>query len=161
MKCAYLMAKYPDWESLPARGAWIEIPASRIRLCIAVSRSPHGERGLKYCRRSLPWSTWESLPARGAWIEIREYRACEALVHSRSPHGERGLKSVMGARNKMRVRGRSPHGERGLKCFCTSTRILRSRRSPHGERGLKFPPKSGRRASCRSLPARGAWIEIT
>ena len=34
------------------------------------------------------------------------------------------------------------------------------RRSPCGERGLKCPPRGGVRVLCRSLPVRGAWIEI-
>ena len=33
-------------------------------------------------------------------------------------------------------------------------------RSPHGERGLKFLQKILVLFRCRSLPARGAWIEI-
>ena len=34
------------------------------------SRSPHGERGLKYESLGARWETHWSLPARGAWIEI-------------------------------------------------------------------------------------------
>ena len=34
-------------------------------------------------------------------------------------------------------------------------------RSPHGERGLKFPAASTSRTESRSLPSRGAWIEIS
>ena len=34
--------------SLPARGAWIEISSHMSTVCAAKSRSPHGERGLKY-----------------------------------------------------------------------------------------------------------------
>ena len=33
-------------------------------------------------------------------------------------------------------------------------------RSPRGERGLKFLPSAVARARARSLPSRGAWIEI-
>ena len=33
-------------------------------------RSPHGERGLKSHRREAPLQSGPSLPARGAWIEI-------------------------------------------------------------------------------------------
>ena len=56
------------------------------------SRSPHGERGLKY-----PGS------------EVRMHD------DGRSPHGERGLK--LGRHVAVRAGlGRSPHGERGLKC---------------------------------------------
>ena len=101
------------------------------------SRSPRGERGLKYAvltaqtelRPSLPargaWiemsvdhnprSSIQSLPARGAWIEI-------AFYHSRSKGG--------------------------------------NRRSPRGERGLKSHPIQGALHLDKSLPARGAWIEM-
>ena len=33
-------------------------------------------------------------------------------------------------------------------------------RSPHGERGLKWPGSAGIRFMGKSLPSRGAWIEI-
>ena len=101
------------------------------------SRSPCGERGLKwrpvrpFCCRS------ESLPVRGAWIEIVRCKMCCMLPA-----------------------GRSPCGERGLKCPVSRRRTARAGRSPCGERGLKSP--WGRRSSrrWRSLPVRGAWIEI-
>ena len=88
-------------------------------ITMGLSRSPRGERGLKYhadleCNqehRSLPargaWieingkPTGEfirimSLPARGAWIEIRiNYQLQKAGIR-RSPRGERGLKSGAG-----------------------------------------------------------------
>ena len=79
--------------SLPTRGAWIEIPDTKNRLGSQLSRSPHGERGLKY-----------------QGIGFRFFD-----THCRSPHGERGLKS-RSARSPGKVRPcRSPHGERGLK----------------------------------------------
>ena len=55
--------------SLPARGAWIEIP-SFVYVFIRYS----------------------SLPARGAWIEIGEPAVVLDKDLSRSPQGERGLK---------------------------------------------------------------------
>ena len=58
-----------------------------------MSRSPRGERGLKY-RRQL----WRG-----------------RVYGSRSPRGERGLKSVPSP-DPEPVPGRSPRGERGLKC---------------------------------------------
>ncbi len=80
-----------------------------------MSRSPHGERGLKFrayggaqrgAGASLPargaWiemshineegDTIWSLPARGAWIEILKRTGFIRSFLSRSPHGERGLK---------------------------------------------------------------------
>ena len=56
------------------------------------SRSPHGERGLKYVGK---------LHGR--------------LVAGRSPHGERGLKYARGYHAGSIGERRSPHGERGLK----------------------------------------------
>ena len=79
------------------------------------SRSPHGERGLKYlrgraggiCRKSLSsWRAWieianhlsncrreRSLSSWRAWIEILRCPLSNCERTSRSPHGERGLKS--------------------------------------------------------------------
>ena len=57
-------------ESLPARGAWIEIFARTAQPCAAQRRSPHGERGLKYYIPRRLGRSVKSLPARGAWIEI-------------------------------------------------------------------------------------------
>ena len=58
------------WESLPSRGAWIEICDLLPLPKAGRGRSPHGERGLKYKMRRTP----PGGPGR------------------RSPHGERGLK---------------------------------------------------------------------
>ena len=104
---------------------------------IPIGRSPHGERGLKsHC---CTWSGCHrpSLPSRGAWIEIGSRRA------SGPPPGRR-----------------SPHGERGLKSADPTLSGPRSRRSPHGERGLKSLALQRAQDHRRSLPSRGAWIEI-
>ena len=78
-----------------------------------------------------------SLPSRGAWIEMINAPSLSFLESCRSPHGERGLKY-----------GRSPCNQR------------RPRRSPHGERGLKYVSTSLMKFAGKSLPSRGAWIEI-
>ena len=39
--------------------------------------------------------------------------------------------------------------------------VLQKGRSPRGERGLKFTDASVHELETRSLPPRGAWIEIT
>ena len=79
--------------SLPVRGAWIEI-GGKDSQCIyhLASRSPCGERGLKYQELS-------------------------AYLHPlrRSPCGERGLKSVRHTSRRLCGERRSPCGERGLK----------------------------------------------
>ena len=147
--------------SLPARGAWIEIfmPDSKSFLAFAgrsphgehglkslcrgrcaaqVCRSPHGEHGLKSKINSISVTIPESLPARGAWIEISP---CTPTLAGR--------------------RGRSPHGEHGLKFRKPPMGECPPRRSPHGEHGLKYCTGQGGQAHAESLPARGAWIEIT
>ena len=78
-------------ESLPSRGAWIEIWIAFRPLLRGMSRSPHGERGLK-----------------------SPLMISRALAGCRSPHGERGLKCCPQHIVKAEY-GRSPHGERGLK----------------------------------------------
>ena len=55
---------------------------------------------------------------------------------------------------------RSPHGERGLKFFGAYRDEYYCRRSPHGERGLKYIFADFYSSEIKSLPARGAWIEI-
>ena len=59
-------------ESLPARGAWIEITENKDNILAPCSRSPHGERGLKYSPSKVFAGIGGSLPARGAWIEIKK-----------------------------------------------------------------------------------------
>ena len=58
-------------QSLPVRGAWVEIIA--------------GTDGT--------YDITKSLPVRGAWVEIVKSIACRSLYFRRSPCGERGLKS--------------------------------------------------------------------
>ena len=78
--------------SLPMRGAWIEIANRAIVVNMVQSRSPCGERGLKFRRDYDILRRLMSLPMRGAWIEIL-YRAISPIPYgSRSPCGERGLK---------------------------------------------------------------------
>ena len=124
--------------SLPVRGAWIEMRIVQSALLATISRSPCGERGLKYGKGHCDFDGLTSLPVRGAWIEMR-YAAIEPFV----------------------PRGRSPCGERGLK-FCVLLVIIwvRTCRSPCGERGLKSAECSHQYQRQMSLPVRGAWIEI-
>ena len=87
-------------KSLPVRGAWIEMLHPRGGCLGAISRSPCGERGLKY----------------------HVVRRTTAAV-CRSPCGERGLK--FRAAEEATIRGRrSPCGERGLKCFILAAVVL-------------------------------------
>ena len=56
--------------SLPSRGAWIEMISSAPGPLRTPSRSPHGERGLKFGDFGQGLLCQQSLPSRGAWIEI-------------------------------------------------------------------------------------------
>ena len=82
--------------SLSARRAWIEITAVLAGVLSLLSRSPQGERGLKYARLQGHAGPWPSLSARRAWIEIEAILEAANFASSRSPQGERGLKSAGG-----------------------------------------------------------------
>ena len=72
--------------SLPPRGAWIEIlPTAMVRPC-ARSRSPHGERGLKYNGKCAT-CTKIVAPPTGAWIEIQVLPIIKRAAKCRSPTG--------------------------------------------------------------------------
>ena len=123
-------------------------------------RSPHGERGLKYASPSGGRRSGMSLPSRGAWIEI-------PIPASSPTNPGRSLPS-RGAWIKMELLepllsfflSRSPQGERGLKSPFYIFRPPAVGRSPHGERGLKLDIVDTELSLHRSLPSRGAWIEI-
>ena len=57
-------------ESLPSRGAWIEILDHVLKMGGIIRRSPRGERGLKFFDCEDKILLPRSLPSRGAWIEI-------------------------------------------------------------------------------------------
>ena len=145
--------------SLSLRRAWIEMSKPKSAHTSKPSRSPYGERGLKFTGHA-------------------EQRGGD----SRSPYGERGLKSVR-RRGCTRCLRRSPYGERGLKLRTNheyhhreSSLSLRRAwieiiivspfadalrcRSPYGDRGLKCRHGELRRPIAESLSLRRAWIEI-
>ena len=78
--------------SLPSRGAWIEIGSGMQSMTSRRSRSPYGERGLKFVAAALVGRVRVSLPLRGAWIEIPADGGAVRVIARRSPYGERGLK---------------------------------------------------------------------
>ena len=89
--------------SLPSRGAWIEIFTSFLIRVKNLSRSPRGERGLKFDsgqKFNLPDL---SLPSRGAWIEILWSHKKSITRQRRSPRGERGLKLLRVPRVSVRL----------------------------------------------------------
>ena len=101
------------------------------------SRSPYGERGLKFPDgRRNQFAAW-SLSLRRAWIEIGQQLPTVPFLARRSPYGERGLKCVVQGYGMLSA-GRSPYGERGLKLHVLE----------HAQIGLE------------SLSLRRAWIEM-
>ena len=146
--------------SLSLRRAWIEIrhwPTCRTRGC---SRSPYGERGLKFSsgttnhektlkslslrrawiemtRSPSTGSPTSSLSLRRAWIEISMTTSSRESGTGRSPYGERGLKSVineMTQQTNPSLSLRRAWIEIGT---CGTSGAISSSRSPYGERGLK------------------------
>ena len=102
-----------------------------------ISRSPCGERGLKFLASFQRFKALWSLPVRGAWVEI-PFVSTGAPSRRRSPCGERGL--------KFRVIG---NAERKIQSLPV--------RGAWVEIGSPYVYISG---SVRSLPVRGAWVEI-
>ena len=83
------------------------------------SRSPYGERGLKYFVASRYGFSLVSLSLRRAWIEMATSSRAGVIRSSRSPYGERGLKFDGDLTELAGGAGRSPYGERGLKLGVT------------------------------------------
>ena len=118
------------------------------------SRSPYGERGLKYVVASRYGFSLVSLSLRRAWIEIFS-RASSRAETCRSPYGERGLKFDGDLTELAGGAGRSPYGERGLKFTAQGAYPVGSSRSPYGERGLKY--RNYR--NCAGFPCRSPYGE--
>ena len=124
------------------------------------SRSPYGERGLKYFVASRYGFSLVSLSLRRAWIEIFS-RASSRAETCRSPYGERGLKFDGDLTELAGGAGRSPYGERGLKFTAQGAYPVGSSRSPYGERGLKLGVTVYAVVFGVSLFLRRAWIEMS
>ena len=153
----------PTWSaawSLSLRRAWIEMVPSPPAASSRASRSPYGERGLKYRHRRKRRPQDQSLSLRRAWIEIRT----EPFPASR--HASLSLRRAWieifdgGWRGGSRG-GRSPYGERGLKSCC-GRGLLDVQASLSLRRAwieISNPrPWNGRH---ESLSLRRAWIEIS
>ncbi len=149
----------PACRSLPVRGAWVEMAPVGVRWLRALRSLPVRGAWVEMIARQLVREPLKSLPVRGAWVEIATYLAKRAEFSRRSPCGERGLKCRWSTCRACR-KCRSPCGERGLKWQRVGVWQRMGRRSPCGERGLKWLPwlSAGRGQS--SLPVRGAWVEI-
>ena len=125
--------------SVDSRSPYGERGLKYSNTCIVgheVSRSPYGERGLKLERAAQDQTSDGSLSLRRAWIEITGWYRSLRRGWCRSPYGERGLKYWVSLACVVWL-GRSPYGERGLKCKHTIGIARTIGRSPYGERGLK------------------------
>ena len=78
--------------SSPSRGTWIEMLILNKAVPEAVSRPPHGGRGLKSDTTVKYGIAYKSSPSRGTWIEILWYSSKGSQLKRRPPHGGRGLK---------------------------------------------------------------------
>ena len=110
------------------------------------------------CKRKICASLL-SLPPRGAWIEIIVKCTWSAFISSLPPRG--AWIEITHTHTHTHTHSRSPHGERGLKYTQKVTKLCVWCRSPHGERGLKSSVEYTVPCISRSLPPRGAWIEIS
>ena len=126
-----------------------------------MSRSPYGERGLKYRGLSNRRTLLLSLSLRRAWIEMATSSRAGVIRSSRSPYGERGLKFDGDLTELAGGAGRSPYGERGLKFTAQGAYPVGSSRSPYGERGLKLGVTVYAVVFGVSLFLRRAWIEMS
>ena len=164
------------------RRAWIEIVAFPICFFAAVSRPPHGGRGLKclslcrvckhfwspsprrawieMLRQEQPKKSLKSPSPRRAWIEIRAVFCFMVVTACRPPHGGRGLKYARLDAKRSSIKSRPPHGGRGLKFDNRACPLCSRRRPPHGGRGLKLRPSRFLPLSPSSPSPRRAWIEI-
>ena len=125
------------------------------------SRSPYGERGLKYFVASRYGFSLVSLSLRRAWIEMATSSRAGVIRSSRSPYGERGLKFDGDLTELAGGAGRSPYGERGLKYRNYRNCAGFPCRSPYGERGLKLGVTVYAVVFGVSLFLRRAWIEMS
>ena len=123
--------------SLPLRGAWIEITPSLIKPQYVSCRSPCGGRGLK-CHLYLIFTlVIMSLPLRGAWIEMIFRKRSETLSPSLPLRGA-WIEISGGVFVRALRRCRSPCGGRGLKfAWIETPNSGKLGRSPCGGRGLK------------------------
>ena len=145
--------------SLPVRGAWIEI-ISKFLYNVRKRSLPVRGAWIEMLKR---WEYWEeqaeSLPVRGAWIEIDSTSSAVSGFASLPVRGA-WIEMLRLAFFVCNTGCRSPCGERGLKYHQRPLTLFLPCRSPCGERGLKSCERSRRESGRRSLPVRGAWIEI-
>ena len=127
-------------KSLSSRRAWIEIHLSWLTPHRCLSRSPHGERGLKSRHHNNIALLRQSLSSRRAWIEIADIvdGICTIkLVALLTESVDWNVGNGIGARNGILLSLSS------RRAWIEIAQLLslpwhQTCRSPHGERGLKF-----------------------
>ena len=113
MKFLLPVVEVPSDESLPVRGAWIEIALALVKSHKKQSLPVRGA-WIEMVGAAGTIGNGMSLPVRGAWIEMGQSCFAGSCGRGRSPCGERGLKYSARLQPQARAR-RSPCGERGLK----------------------------------------------
>ena len=126
---------------------------------IARSRSPHGERGLKLFFGSEELMTWESLSPRRAWIEIFWTVAGATGAASLSPR-RAWIEILVTVERLKKLSSLSPRRAWIEIQLGGKIKAGRMSRSPHGERGLKFNVHQVSSSFSGSLSSRRAWIEM-
>ena len=123
-----------------------------------MSRSPHGERGLKCDGEAQIVRVLRSLSSWRAWIEIA-FRFLVA-VSVRSLSSWRAWIEIARPSSPKRRSSRSPHGERGLKLFldCDGGHDFLSLSSWRA--WIEITTHSNDRMARLSLSSWRAWIEI-
>ena len=101
-------------------------------------RAPYGARGLKFTLIRLFSTLQMSRPVWGAWIEMLSGPGFLPKIPGRAPYGARGLKYQYELGPRGTDVRRAPYGARGLK---SQDRQAKGgppgRRAPYGARGLK------------------------
>ena len=123
-------------ESRPARGEWIEIPATAAPASGPPSRPARGE-WIEIVSRYAGNVQHESRPARGEWIEMQTAGRPAPCPRRLAPRGASGLKSshpLMGGSALSSRPARGEWIEIVMRCFFVCSPLSR--------------------------PARGEWIEI-
>ena len=159
MKCCCPISPCPNTQSLPVRGAWIEIVSVHI-LGGQDESLPVRGAWIEIASIASPCPNRPSLPVRGAWIEMGAVGSFAGAFGSLPVRGA-WIEIGWAAAVHPDRRRRSPCGERGLKCKKHFLLVEREVcRSPCGERGLKLTSYWETLKETESLPVRGAWIEI-
>ena len=148
--------------SLSSRRAWIEIPFDFSPSVGSGSRSPHGERGLKFDNCMGSGTTAVSLSSRRAWIEIA--RVALKVFVARSLSSRRAWIEINIVNEELERLKRSLSSRRAWIEISKSIRLPPSGRSSSlsSRRAwieIKLMPRATPR-NIMSLSSRRAWIEI-